>query len=257
VEVRLDEDRVTHTDANGYYCFHRVPYGVHRIEARYRSRDDEPFFYTTDSPATADINTTVDFGINFAKGQAFGFLRNDAGAGVSGITVELEPTGREPGEKASSEFPTVPSKRRTQTGDNGKFSFTGLAPGTYVISTTAESYPPGYSLQALTPQTVTVGAGKPTSLDFTVKALRALSGKVMAYDKATLKPVPLAGVAVRLKELAIEARTGESGAYIFRNLPAGTFTLSVEYEGKETTRTVTLPPGPASLRDVDVNAGTR
>jgi Carboxypeptidase regulatory-like domain len=259
VEVRLDEERVTHTDAKGYYSFHHVPYGVHRVEARYQSQNEEPFFYTTDSPATADINSTVDFGINFAKGQVFGFLRNDAGAAVSGITVELEPTRGEPGEKASgeSEFPTVPSVRRTQTGDNGKFSFTGLLPGTYVISTTAESYPPGYALQALAPQTVAVAPAKPASVQFTVKALRSLAGKVVIYDKQTPQPVPLGHVTLRLKGLALEATTGENGAYIFRNLPAGTYTLSVEYDGKETTRTVTLPPGPASLRDVDLNAGTR
>src|ERR1051326_3406166 len=54
VEVRLDENRVTHTDAGGYYSFPLVPFGVHRIEAKYQS--GEPFFYTTDSPATADMN---------------------------------------------------------------------------------------------------------------------------------------------------------------------------------------------------------
>ena len=77
VEVRLDEDRVTRTDSSGYYAFHHVPFGVHRVEAKLQS--DEPFFYTTDSPATVDMNATADFGINFAKGQIFGFLLNDAG----------------------------------------------------------------------------------------------------------------------------------------------------------------------------------
>lgn len=136
VEVRLDDERVTHTDAAGYYSFHHVPFGVHRIEAKYRS--DEPFFYTTDSPAVADINSTVDFGINFAKGQVFGFLVNDAGAGVSGITVVLERLGGVPGEKPS---PAETLARNTQTGGNGKFSFTGLAPGSYAVSTLSESYP--------------------------------------------------------------------------------------------------------------------
>jgi uncharacterized protein (DUF2141 family) len=240
VEVRLDEDRVTHTDASGYYSFHHVPFGVHRVEAKYQS--DEPFFYTTDSPATADINSTVDFGINFAKGQIFGFLLNDAGAGISGITVELK------NEKLS---------RRAITGENGKFSFTGLAPGDYSVATLPESYPPGYSLADLAGQTVSVEPGKPASTQFRVRALRSIAGKVVIYDKATLQTVPLAGATVRLKELSLEVKTGPTGAYIFRNLPAGTYTVAIENEGKEIARSVTLPPEPTSMRDVDLNAGTK
>jgi hypothetical protein len=239
VEVRLDEDRVTRTDASGYYSFHHVPFGVHRVEAKLQS--DEPFFYTTDSPATVDMNATADFGINFAKGQIFGFLLNDAGAGVGGITVELK------GEKVT---------HRVQTGLNGKFAFTGLAPGTYSVATLPDSYPPGYALQDLAAQTVAVEAGKPASAQFTVKALRSIAGRVLVYDKATLQTVPLAGVTVRLKELSLEVKTGAGGAYIFRNLAAGTYTVAIEHEGKEITRTVTLAPAPASVRDVDLSVGT-
>jgi hypothetical protein len=240
VEVRLDDDRVTHTNADGYYAFHHVAYGVHRVEARYQS--DEPFFYTTDSPATTDINTWVDFGINFAKGQIFGYLKNDAGAGVSGVTVELKENER---------------VLQTQTGDNGKFSFAGLGPGNYTVSTVAASYPTGYSLKDLAPQTVSVLPTRPASVAFAVTALRSISGKVLVFDQQAMKTVPLAGAVLRLKELSLEARTGDTGAYIFRNLPAGTYTLVVEHQGKEFTRSVTLPPGPASLRDVDLNAGAR
>ncbi len=124
VEVRLDENRVTRTDSSGYYSFHHVPFGVHRVEAKLQS--GEPFFYTTDSPATVDMNATVDFGVNFAKGQIFGFLLNDAGTGINGVTVELK------GEKFT---------RRVQTGVTGKFAFTGLVPGTYSVATLPDSYP--------------------------------------------------------------------------------------------------------------------
>jgi hypothetical protein len=240
VEVRLDENRVTRTDSSGYYSFHHVPFGVHRVEARLQS--DEPFFYTTDSPATADMNATIDFGVNFAKGQIFGFLLNDAGAGINGITVELK------GEKFS---------RRVQTGLTGKFAFTGLAPGDYSITTLPDSYPAGYALQDLAAQTITVESGKPASAQFTVKALRSIGGKVLAYDPASLQNVPLAGAVVRLKELPLETKTGETGAYLFRNLAAGTYTVLIEHEGKEISRTVTLPAAPANIRDVDLNAGTK
>jgi carboxypeptidase family protein len=264
IEVRLDDNRVTRTDARGYYSFHHVSYGVHRVEAQYRS--DEPFFYTTDSPATADINSTVDFGINFAKGQIFGYLLNDAGSGISGIAVELKrgPCGTDlgaPGAPVSRDRGgAAPGcevlTRRVTTGENGKFAFTGLAPGDYSIATLPESYPPGYALADLAGNTVTVESGKPASAEFHVRALRSIAGKVLIYDKATLQTVPLAGATVRLKELSLEVKTGANGAYIFRNLAAGTYTLAIENDGKETTRTVTLPAEPTSLRDVDLNAGT-
>ena len=240
VEVRLDGERVTHSDARGYYSFHHVPYGVHRVEAKFESAD--PFFYTTDSPAASDINSTVNFGINFAKGQVFGFLVNDAGEGLTGVTVELK------GEKFT---------RGVQTEGSGKFTFPGLPAGTYQVATVAESYPPGYSLQALEPQEATIEAGKPARLEFSVKALRSISGKVLVYDKTLLQQVPLAGAKVFLQGLSLEATTAENGAYLFRNLPAGTYVVKVEYQGQETVHAVTLPTEPTSLRDIDLNVGSK
>jgi hypothetical protein len=213
---------------------------VHRVEAHLQS--DESFFYTTDSPATTDMNANVDFGINFAKGQLFGYLLDDSGAGVGGITVELK----------NGKF-----TRRVATGGTGKFAFTGLGPGEYSVATLPDSYPPGYALQDLTAQTVTVEAGKPASAQFTVRALRSIAGRVLVYDKSTLQTVPLEGAMVRLKEPSLEIKTGPNGGYIFRNLAAGTYTISIEYGGKETTRTVVLPPAPTNLRDVDLNVGAK
>ena len=259
VEVRLDEDRVTHTDAEGYYSFHHVPFGVHRVEARLQS--DEQFFYTTDSPATADMNAQVDFGVNFARGQIYGFLVNDAGIGIGGITVELK----------SEKF-----ARRITTAGNGKFSFTGLAPATYSVASLPDSFPPGYALQDLAPQTITVESGKAADTKLAVRALRSIAGRVIVYDKTTLQTVPLAGITVRLKQettetpatenapksespisLPVEVKTGDSGAYIFRNLPAGTYTVSIERDGKEISQSVTLSPAPANLRGIELNAGTK
>jgi carboxypeptidase family protein len=247
IEIRLDDGHVTRTDARGFYSFHHVPYGAHKVEARLASFSDEPFFYTTDSPATTDINHTVDFGINFAKGQIFGFVLNDAGTGIAGVTIELRSEG------PRSETLT----RRAVTMANGKFAFPGFPAGDYTVSSLADSYPAGYSLQALAPQQLTVAPGRPASLQFSVKALRSISGKVLAYDQTTLTTVPLAGVVVRLKELGLATRTGENGAYIFRTLPVGTYTVSVEHQGKEIARSVQVPAEPAAITNIDLNAGTK
>lgn len=240
VEVSLDGDRVTHTDANGYYAFHHVPFGSHNVEAKVQS--DEPFFHTTDSPALAEMNSTVDFGVNFAKGQLFGFLLNDAGAGINGVTIKLQ------GEAV---------QQSAQTTMDGKFVFRGLAPGEYVITTEPGTYPPGYSLQNLQPLPVTVAVGKAAKTEMRVKAIRAISGKVTAYDKTVLKPVPLAEITVHIKELSLEAKTGTNGVYVFRNLPAGSFTVTITYGEKEISRKVVVPHGPVSLRDIDLDAGPK
>jgi hypothetical protein len=240
VEVRLDDERVTHTDSKGYYSFHHVPFGAHRVEARVKS--DEPFFYTSESPVTVDMNATADFGVNFAKGQIYGFLLNDAGKGVAGVTVELHGAA---------------SPRTVQTNAEGKFIFPGLAAGAYSISTVPASYPQGYSLQNLPASQATVTPGSPTKVEMQVRAVRVISGKVTVYDRKALKPVPLAGAIVRLTDLSLEARTGNDGAYIFRNLPAGTHTLAVNWLGKEVLRTVTVPADPANIRDVDIDAGPK
>jgi hypothetical protein len=240
VEVRLDDTRVTRSDSSGYYSFHHVPYGVHQVEAKFQNA--EPFFYTTDSPATADLNSVVDFGINFAKGQFFGFLLNDAGKGIYGVVVELSGAG---------------IQRSTITDSDGKFTFQGLEAGTYSVATQSGSYPNGYSLQNLQSQQGTVEPGKPARVRITVKAIRVIAGRVTVYDTTTLKPVPLPDAVVYIKELSLSAKTGPNGAYILRNLPAGTYTLAVAYNGKETTRTVVIPADPINMREIDLDAGKK
>ena len=240
VEVTLDNDRVTHTDSNGYYVFHHVPFGAHTIEARPES--SEPSFHTTDSPALAEINSVIDFGISFAKAQLFGFLLNDAGAGINGVTVELRGAN---------------AHLSQQTTQEGKFTFHGLEPGEYVVATVPESYPSGYSLQNLQPQTAKVEIGKADKIEMRIKAIRSVSGKVTAYDRTVLKQVPVAGIAVRIEELGLEAKTGANGAYIFRNLPAGNYTVSVVYEKNEVSRKIIIPTDPVLLRDIDLEAGAK
>jgi len=184
----------------------------------------------------------VDFGVSFTKDQVFGFITNDAGQGIAGVTVEL----KNPGVSLT-----------TQTNADGKFSFLGLDPGDYQIVTQAASYPPGYSLQDLQDHSITVEAGKPSSLNLRVKALRAFSGRVTGYDRTLLQNVPLAGVTVRVKELSLETQTGPNGAYIFRNLPTGTFTVTATYQGREVSRAVIIPGGPANVREVDLSVGAK
>jgi hypothetical protein len=112
-------------------------------------------------------------------------------------------------------------------------------------------------LQGLESQQATVEPGKPAKVEFKVKAIRVVSGKVLVYDKTILKPVGLPDAVVHLKELSLEAKTGANGAFIFRNLPAGVFILSVTYNGKETIRKIMVPAEPSNIRDMDLDAGAK
>jgi hypothetical protein len=60
-----------------------------------------------------------------------------------------------------------------------------------------------------------------------------------------------------LSKLSLEAVTSDTGAYIFRNLPAGKYTIAVTWAGKETSWSVIVPADPANIKDVDLNAGSR
>lgn len=232
--IRLDDERTTTTDANGYYEFRHVPYGVHRVEAKLDSSEQ---FHTTDSPVAAEMNSIVDFGISFVQGELFGFVLNDAGAGIPGVTVDLEADGR---------------TRTVTTTMDGKFRFRGLPAGAYVMTTQPASYPPGYVIQNIQPQSAVVETGEPHQVDVTVKAIRSLSGKITTYDTTKLQSVPLENATVSLKELKLETRTNGNGSYLFRNLPAGTYTITANYGQSEATRQVTIPPEPANLRNIDL-----
>ena len=53
--------------------------------------------------------------------------------------------------------------------------------------------------------------------------------------------VPFAGVVVRLKELQLETKTDETGAFTFESVPAGTYMVTVELENETRELTTTVP----------------
>jgi hypothetical protein len=230
VEVRLDGERTTRSDAQGYYAFDHVPAGRHQVAAKYS--DERPFFYTTSSPATTNINRSVDFGVNYLKGTLWGSVVNDAGSGVPGVVVVLHGPGKD---------------AHTQTNPSGGFSFADLPDGIYSLTTVAESYPAGYGIQDLAEQTTEVKAGTPARAQFSVRAARSVAGLVSYYDARTARTVPLEGMPVRIPELGLETRTDKNGRYGFRRLPAGKFSVTVESHVQE----VELPPAPTNLRNID------
>jgi hypothetical protein len=60
---------------------------------------------------------------------------------------------------------------------------------------------------------------------------------------------------VTLKGTSFTKKTDTSGAYIFRNLPAGTYTVAATFQGREFTQQVSLPALPSSPSDIVLNLG--
>ena len=98
--------------------------------------------------------------------------------------------------------------RRVSTGENGKFAFTGLAPGDYSIATLPDSYPPGYALQDLPAQTITVEPGKPASTQFKIRALRSIAERLLEARQRGLWDASDDAVAT-LRDAVLEAEGWE------------------------------------------------
>jgi hypothetical protein len=236
VEVILDDKRRTRTDRSGHYRFAGVTYGSHSVEAVYQSAN--PFFYTTASRVQSEINEEINFGIGLAFGRIFGTVQSDTGAGLAGVDISVS---------------QGPHRDRAQTNSKGDFRVEGLSSGDYEVKLDADSVPPGYSFAGLETERASVNPLVPGRSSFTLKAIRNVSGRITIYDRVSQQEIPVPKMAVRIRELSLESITGQDGIYLFRNLPAGSYSLVVVYQGKESKRTVTLPDTPAFPKGIDFN----
>jgi hypothetical protein len=234
VLVYLDGRRSTHTDRDGYYVFHGVPYGVHSVEADYH--DSKPFYFTSSSPKSIPTGATADFGISFAKGRIFGSFTNDAGTGLE-VRLTLQGAG---------------INRDITTNGGGTVEVDGLPYGTYTVTPDPSSLPPGYSLSDLADQTIVLTAKQAAHFAFQVHAQRSISGRVEIFDPTTGRRQPLVGTTVSLSPGQLVAHTDGAGRYLFRQLPPGSYTVTVVQDGKLWSRPIDLDPTPDVATDVNI-----
>ena len=100
-------------------------------------------------------------------------------------------------------------------------------------------------------------ASAPAQISLTLKAIRSISGRVTIYDRASRQEMPVPRITVLLRELSRACVTDENGAYLFRDLSAGPYSLVVIYQGKEFKSDVVLPDAPASLEGIEINLGAK
>lgn len=239
VEVILDDRRRTLTGTDGSYRFPNVSRGKHKIEAIYSSKD--PFFFTTPSSLEADEDDTVNFGIGYTLSGLTGQVLNDAGQGVAGVNIAIESRGK---------------KWHATTEGDGGFFVPSLVAGDYTVQADEDSLPVGYSADALAePRQVTVGPLSPGKADFKVRALRSISGRVLTYNRAAGQYVPVNGARLTLLEPGLIATTDVTGRYLFRDLAAGTYTISIQNQPDVSRRQVQLGAPPVDLANVDFQMG--
>jgi len=235
VEVVLDDRRRALSRADGSYRFPHVRRGKHRIVAVYHF--NAPFFFTTASDLQVAEDATVNFGIGYSLSGLMGQVLNDAGEGVAGVAVTVR---------------SGASKWSAATEADGGFFVSSLAAGDYDVQLDEDSLPVGYSTEALVAtQRVTVGASSPGKSAFTVRAIRSISGRVLSYDSKAERYVPVIRAQVILSERGLKAMTDLMGQYLFRDLAAGSYTVSVQSETRTSTHTVRLGAQPVDSTNVD------
>jgi hypothetical protein len=137
------------------------------------------------------------------------------------------------------------------TGGDGDFMVSHLEYGQYEATVDPASLPPGYALEGDLSSTVSVTPAAAGRLAFQVKALRSVGGQVEMTDPLTGKRTPGAGLEILLPELSRKATTDARGRYLFRELPAGKFTFSLDFEGRPFILKVTLPDEPTQRDNVN------
>lgn len=235
VEVILDNVHHTRTDDAGRFRFDDVSHGAHLVEARYTS--DEPTFFTTPSPAEVDTGASVHFGVAWSRSSLRGAVLADGGAGLNGVILHV-----------------VGGDRRTtaRTADDGTFVVEGLAPGDYDVAIDAGSVPAGYPVDSLVAQRVRVEQAEPGRAKFVLRPYRSIAGRARMLDRISGQYVALGGVTVELQPLGRKSVTDAKGQYVFRNLPAGHYTVVAKQGGREDIAAVRVSEGPAIVRDADV-----
>jgi hypothetical protein len=235
VDIVLDGVRTTRTDRDGRFSFTRVPDGRHEVEARYAS--PTPFYFTSASRVEVTEGRPVSFAIGFSLGRVFGYVRNDAGVPLPGIRLRV----------VGPEGPLA-----AETDGQGRFEVLSLRPATYRVDLEAESVPPGYAIDRLEPVEALVSSDAPARAEFVVPAHRTVAGRVRVFDAATGTYRPGGARTVRLRELDRTCRTDDSGAFVFRDLPAGEHTLAVDEESGAVAQTVRLTGAPTLVRDLEI-----
>ncbi|HEV7428901.1 MAG TPA: carboxypeptidase regulatory-like domain-containing protein [Thermoanaerobaculia bacterium] len=217
VTVQLDAMTTTQTDGGGGFTFRGLNSEVHQVTVHLQSPDS---YFTTASRVDASSGDRIRVGIAHTPARVSGRVRNDAGLPVQSVNLTL----------------TRGQQVLSAVSDSaGAFEFITV-PGQWTLAADAQSLPAGYAAD-IAPLSLQLTRGASTNAAISVRAMRTISGAINSCGHA---------VNIDVAPLGRHVTTDNDGHFVIRNLPSGNVTLN------GTTR-VTLPEGPALIKDVRVN----
>jgi len=269
IKLKKDGTQIasTLTAAGGAYSFSGLAPGSYTVEETVQSGWTQSYPASPGKHSVALVAggagpTDKDFG-NF---QTTGFsglkfedlngdgIKDSGEPGLSGWTIKLK--------KGATEVAS------TQTGADGAYSFTGIAPGSYTVEETlqsgwTQSYPASPGTYAVT---LVSGVAGPTDINFGNWRTTGFSGmKFEDLDGDGTKDAGEPGLSswtIKLKKGATEVastQTGTGGAYSFASIAPGSYAVEEVAQGGWTqsyplspgTYTVTLDSGVAGPTDIN------
>ncbi len=228
ITVTLSSGATATTDASGAYSFSGVEAGAYTVTIS-GFPSDVSFTATVKAVtiSTAGQVATANFDGSYIRTSAILGSVSGGGTGLAGVTVTLSGT----------------SSASTTTDANGTYSFSGLRAGTYTVSISGFDASQ-YTFPA-TSQNVTLGVGQSQVVSFSGSLVMTakISGSLFIdeFSKDDIlnsgleENLKVAGVAITLEGGSVNdtmtVLTDANGDYMFENLAAGTYRLTINTAG--------------------------
>ena len=235
--VKLDEARTVLTDARGQFVFPPLPRGKYRVTAQLTRDLAAKLFFTTASTKLVEPGQTIVFGVDALRPRVAGIVSSDEDVPLFNVRVNVS--------SITSAFTGV-----VTTDDTGRYSIDVPEAGRYEVRVAVDSVPAGYAPpRDATP--VVVDTTHAARADVKIATIRSIGGRIFMNGGPGVS-VDAARARVRLQELDREVVADDQGRFLFRGIPAGTCTIVAQLDGRSVTRVVTVPPGPAAIRNLDL-----
>ena len=238
--IVLDGGQSERTDATGTFEFRFVQGGAHSVRL---------------DPATVPAGLIPDREVQTVnvQGGMVAMLTFDVGnfAGVTGTMQVKDAEGKL--HPLGGIGIAVDGMQAALTAPDGRYAVGRLSVGAHTISVVDTTLPSTVALVGDAKRTVTVAAGTSQHIDFVAAGLGKITGQVLAPgDSAFGNLIGLQNAYVVAQPGEHAVITDETGNFILDNLPAGSYTLSVDPD--------TVPDGLSVLSGpdgpIDVSPGT-
>jgi hypothetical protein len=216
--VILDGRITQRTDSSGQFEFRFVSQGTHTV--RIDEATITPGLIVDRDNQTVKVlggqTTTLQFNVgNFA--------------GISGLVATQGSDGAK--HPLGNVGISVDGIQAVTTSPDGRYQIGRLSPGAHTIEIVESTVPSTVQFLADKKKTVTVSAGTSTPLNFVALPLGSIAGSVVAPSDGGF------GNLVGLKNVYVVAEPGEhavitddDGSFLMDNIPAGTYTLTLDQD---------------------------